>query len=300
MINSLDGLSIFNASSKAILLIEVEVKDNVKRTFAIPFGYGWTMLEAGSWEERFGLKTVLNIIDSDNLIKINKKNLASVPKDTTEQLSRAGIAADFGIDVEQDLIQSITAGTKQKKFGKTVTGKDSLSLSSKIDISNIKEFLKTCYERYISDDYKDNFGWIDQIAEVKDPNLKQQLNQKLLENIKQQKLDKTWMAVSEIVKWEDVAGFSYSEDDNGNKKDDIHLLEFIETLDEDEKQNPTLDTLKNRQIFCFSSSSDELMHRWKVYNCIYCEIVNEEDQKTYLLSNGKWYEIEQDFVKQVK
>jgi len=295
---TLSDISIFNASSKAILLIKAIVGKNKKRIFAIPFGVGWTMLNSGVWEERFGLKTTLNIIESDGLRKISKKNMSSIPKDTSEQLSRAGIVADFGIDIEQDLIQSITGATKQEAFGRTVTGKDSLSVSTRVNITSIKDFLKTCYESYDSDDYKKNFGWIDQIAEIKNPKLKDKLDLQLLDNIATGNLDKTWMAVPQIVEWEDVAGFKYKSRKDAALYDDIRLSEFLDSLSDDLKDNLNIGVLKGRDIRCISASNDEVKYQWKAYNCLYCEVVDDEKKKTHLLSNGKWYEIEKDFAEQ--
>ena len=288
---------LFNASSKAILLSKVKVATNKERMFAIPFGYGWTFLNHGVWEERFGLKITLNTVDPNNLRRIDKKNMSSVPKDTSEQLSREGVAADFGIDIEQDLIQSITGKTKEEGFGKTITGKDSLSLSVKVDLSNIQEFLKQAYKKYESDEYKKDFGWIDQISEVKDPKLNENLNKGLIDNIKNNNLDKVWMAVPELVDWADVSGFSYKNDKN-DLKADILLADFISNLPNSEKNNLTLDVF-NRRIYCFGASSDELKHQWKAFNCLYCEIQDDKEKKTHLLSNGKWYEVENDFAKQV-
>ncbi|KKR85976.1 MAG: hypothetical protein UU35_C0023G0011 [Candidatus Uhrbacteria bacterium GW2011_GWC2_41_11] len=168
----LGEINLFNAVSRAILLLEVPVSGDKKRIFAIPFGYGWTMMVPGIWEERFGLRTTLNMIAPDTIRKIDKKSMASVPKDTSEQLSRAGIAADFGIDIEQDLIRSITGGSKSELFGKTITGNDALHVSAKIDLAGINNFLKQCYEKFLSEEYKKDFAWIDQIAEVKDPKTK--------------------------------------------------------------------------------------------------------------------------------
>lgn len=297
--DALKGIKLFNASAKAILMIEIAIDAKNKRLFAMPFGYGHTMLIPGTWEERFGLKTTLSVIESDRLRKIDKKNMSSVPKDTSEQLSRAGIVADFGVDIEQDLIRSITGGTNNEAFGRTVSGKDSLSISTRVDIVTIMDFLRTCYERYTSDDYKKNFGWIDQIAELKSPKLKDKLNQQMLEFIKNENLDRTWMAVPELVDWANVAGFSYKQGKLAEKYDDINLLDFLKSLGEDAKTNLEVTTLKSREITCISASNDEVMHRWKAYNCVYCEIVDESTSKTYLLSNGKWYEVEKDFAKQV-
>lgn len=297
--STLDGAdNLFNASSKGVLLTKTKVGSGEDRIFAIPFGYGWTFLKPGVWEERFGLKVALNSVDEDHLRRIDKKNMTSVPKDTTEQLSKEGVAADFGIDIEQDLIQSITGKSKVDDFGQSVTGKDALSVSVKIDLLNVQEFLKKCFKTYKSNDYKEHFGWVDQVAEVKDPVIIDSLNTKLIEEIKNDNLEKIWMAVPEIVEWSDVSGFSYK-----NKKedlvDDIYLQEFLDNLPESDKENLDLGVFDRKTIYCYSASNDEIKHHWRAFNCLYCEIQDDSKDKTYLLSNGKWYEIEKDFASQV-
>ena len=139
---------LFNSSSKAILLINVKVADDKERIFAIPFGYGWTLINPGVWEERFGLKTALNVIDPNNLRSIDKNNMSLIPKIASEQLTKDGTFADFGIDIEQDLIRSVTGKTKDEKFGAIVTGKDALHLSVEINLGNIRDFLKLCFEKF--------------------------------------------------------------------------------------------------------------------------------------------------------
>ncbi len=292
----LKDMKIFSASAKAVLLIEVSVAKSKKRIFAVPFGYGWSMLARGTCEERFGLKTTLNVIESDGLRKIDKKNMSSVPKDTSEQLSRAGIVADFGIDIEQDLIRAVTGATKRVEFGRTVSGKDSLSVTTKVSISNVVEFLKKCYERYVSNDYKKEFAWIDQISDVKNPKLIEELDAQLVDNIKTGNLEKTWMAVPEILDWEDVSGFKYTGKQKEEPVDDIRLPEFLATLSDDLREKLSVGVLKGREIRCISASSDQEINRWKAYECLYCEIADDNKKKTYLLSNGKWYEIEKDFA----
>lgn len=293
-------VKLLNSSSKGILLVEIDAGNNEKRIFAIAFGYGWQYLKQGVYEERFGLKTALSVIDPDNLRKIEKKNMSAAPKDTSEQLSKAGIAADFGIDIEQDLICSITGNSKDKdNFGQTVTGRDALSLSVKINFSNIKDFLKLCYAKYISDDYKKDFGWIDQIAEIKDPKIKLELDAKLIQNLKENSLSKTWMAIPQVIEWECVSGFRYTGKKNDELKDDIHVADFLNTLSEEEKNKLDIDFLKKKTIYCIGSENDEDKYHWSAYSCIYCEEIDEEKNKTYLLSNGKWYEIEKEFAQEV-
>jgi uncharacterized protein (TIGR04141 family) len=290
---------IYSASAKGILLVDIEIKDE-RRTFALAFGYGWQLLNLGVYEERFGLKTALSIIDPDNLRKIDKKNMVTVPKDTSEQLSKSGIAADFGIDIEQDLIRSITGRSIDDKiYGKYVSGKDSLCVSVKINSSSIKQYLKVCYEKYLSDDYKKNFDWIDQIAEIKDVKLTNELDAKIIENMKSNRLDKTWMAVPEVVDWDRVSGFRYFHNTDEELREDIDISSFMSCLTDEDKQNISIEYLKKHTIECVGSQTQEILQHWSAYSCIYCEEQDTDEHKTYILSSGKWYEIEQEFARTV-
>lgn len=296
--NTLGDVNIFNASAKAVLLVEVNITKSKKRIFAVPFGYGWNMLDSGTWEERFGLKTTLNIVQSDGLRKIDKKNLASVPRDTSEQLSRAGIVSDFGINIEQDLILSITGSTTDNTFGRSVTGKDALNISARVDVESLTDFLKSCYDRYVSNDYRKEFGWIDQIAEIKNPNDRDELDGQLVAKLNSKDLTRVWMAVPELVEWEDVAGFKYRDARAADSFDDIRLSDFLESLSESQRTAITIELLKRKNISCITASNGEVKYNWKAYACFYCELVDSDRGKTFLLSNGKWYEIDADFVKQ--
>ena len=289
--------SLHNASSKGILLVEIKVGKD-KRIFAISFGYGLYLLRTGVCEERFGLKTTLNIIDHDSLRKIDKKNMSIAPKDTSEQLTKEGVIANFGIDIEQDLIVSITGKSKNKNdFGRTVTGKTVLSVSVKRDLYSIKDFLEKCYERYISDEYKKNFGWIDHIVEVKDVKTRAKLHNNMIEEFKKGNLLTTWMAVPHIIEWQDVEGFRYSKKKGEELKEDICIEDFLSGLSDEDEQKLNADFLKNKEVYCINADNEEVRYHWKVYDCIYSEITYEGE--TFLLSNGQWYEIEKTFSRRI-
>ena len=289
--NNLEGdhLKIFTASSKSFFLVKID-----NRLFALTFGYGHMLLKHGIWEDRFGLKVALSVINPDNLRSIDKKNMSIVPKLTKEQMTKDGTLLDFGVDVEQDLIQGITGKTKIDAYGKTVTGKDALSVSVKVDISNIRELLKDCYKRYKDEDYKKQYSWIDNVSEIKNPRTIENMDNKLLENIKNRDFDKTWMAVPEILKWEDVDIFKFKQESFG---DDINLPKYLSFLTDEQIEKLSLETIKKHDVNCISAKDGNSIHQWKIYNCLYCEI-NIKDQ-VYILSNGKWYEIENNFAKKV-
>jgi AraC-like DNA-binding protein len=97
-------------------------------------------------------------------------------------------------------MKNVSGKSDDEMFEKSMlTGGDIFSLTVERDITNIDEFLVFCYQRYKQLTYKERFAWIDNIKYVKDKSLAERLNQKLLEEIKEENFDKVWMAVPEVV-----------------------------------------------------------------------------------------------------
>ncbi len=111
-----DNFNLKNSSSQALFLAKIKVSDDKYRFFTIPFGFGRHLLNLGVIEERFGLKVVLNTVDETQLRSIVKKNMLNVPKESREQVSLNSVIADFGIDIEQDLILGVTGKSKNEVF----------------------------------------------------------------------------------------------------------------------------------------------------------------------------------------
>ena len=295
--NELEDVNLLNQSSKGVYFIKVIINEE-ERFFAIPFGYGHSMIKKFYCVDDFGLKIVLNIVDRNSIRKIGKRTLSSDPKNTIEQLSKIGGLSDFGIDIEQDLIEEITGKPKKDSyFGENlVTGKVAFTASVKVNISNIENFLEKCFEHYKKEDYKKDFAFIDQVKEIKNP---EEWNNKLIEKLKNDSIEdvKVWMAIPEIIEWEDIAGFSFI-----NKKenifDDITLEHFQNSLSENQLENLDLKFLKERKVSSFKNSTDEEYDNWSCFQCFYCEIT--KDDRKIILTNGKWHEIAKDFVEEVE
>lgn len=286
---SIDASHFFGSGTKAVLIVKIPHKNKV-RFFAIPFGSGRFLLRDFCYEERFGLITSLNILESKSIRGIDKRTLSTNPKSSREQIARASEAVDFQIDFEKDLIQSITGRSTDIAFGNVVTGKEALSVSAKIDISNIKEFLKKSLTTYDKKDYQINFKWIDQIKEVKIQDTIDKLNEKLIKKISS-KDEEVWLAVPTIIDWSDFKGFKYST----RKKDRLHdELELPTFIDETGISISSIEDLENAFITCWEASADDYSYKWNVFACLNAEI--DIGKKKYFLSNSKWYEINTEFV----
>ena len=284
------GRKLFSAAASGVLFVDVE-----GRKFAITFGHGYMFLKNGVYEERFGLKSALNLIQEDSFRAIEKKNMNMDPKLSIEQVSKNGEIYNFGLDVEQDLVQAVTGKSSDKDFGNIVTGKDVLSVSIKCNINDIKDLLSKCLIYYKSDKYKENFGWIDHIKAIKIKEDINKLDEELVGKINSENFDDLWMSIPEIIEWENLKEFMFNKHSFGNDIDLETYLSFVKN-----RNNLSLANIKAHAVEYISADTDIAIHKWKVYNCLYCEINDNDNDNVKIFSGGLWYEIEKNFTNKIK
>lgn len=257
------------------------------------------MLNQDAIERRFGLKTALNLIDPDSVKKFSKTKMDSNPKNENSQLSKKAKVAEFGIDISQDLIKGVSGSIKAEyvaQFGKNVSGTDSLNLRVSCDVANIRDVAEAIVGVYHDDSYKETFGWIDQIQEVKDKALKQSLDDKIVEELNQRSNYniKIWASIPDFIDDEDLDGFRIGKN-KGEPVDDIDREMIIQKLN----GKINLNRLKNLSVFAVSATSEiSYLDRWSAYRCLYAEI--PKDGKLFLLLDGSWYTVNNEFVKEVQ
>lgn len=292
---------VFNtASSQAVLLRTVTLKEN-EITFAICFGTGYHMLKKDAYEPKFGLVSVLNIVDENSLRKIDKHDISGTPKFTAEQLSKKGGQMDFGLDVELDILLGAT-GTLDKKiprearlrklFGTTISGKSNLNINAKFDISNIDRLLKASYIAFKSKRYEGKgFAWIDKIELVKNKSLRQlqlsaELDKCLVDTSSNHKI---WLAVPELVEWQDVKGFYFEKE-----KDTLFEDVTFDALKKVIEGEITVQKLHAVNVHALHANGERAAYSWTAYQCLYAEV--SLGDKSYILINSEWYKLKDDFI----
>ena len=200
---------------------------------------------------------------------------------------------EFGFDLERDLIKSVTGKCNDKMFEKVnLIGGDIFSILVERDINNIEEFLIYCYKKYKEEKYKENFEWIDNIKEVKSKKEKEQLDNLLIQYINEKRFECIWMSIPEVINWEDISGFCYTNDDKAY--DDIIIEKVIEALKNDLSD---IEQLKRKKVIMKDIEGKEI-EKWSAYKCIIAEI--KFNEKSYCLNNGKWYCINKDFSDKIE
>jgi len=198
---------LFNSHTKVLLLVKVSINKDKEMIFALPFGYGKYLLKDDVYEERLGIKTAVNIFDKDTIREISKVDISGTLKSSQEQMPKQSNIEGFGFNIESDLIKSITGKSIcEDLISGNVTGNDYLSVNVDVDFNNVDSFLCELYQYYISDKYKQNFDWIDQITPINNKNLIIKLDNLMLNSILNQE-PTFWMAVPEIINWDVIEGF---------------------------------------------------------------------------------------------
>lgn len=276
------------SNASAVLLVKTS-----GRNFALTFGHGHTLLEPESWEERFGLRVALNSISEGQLRSIDKVSFDAISAHTRTQSSREASAAEFGIDVEQDLVRAVTGTPNdQDKFGVRLTGMSSLHASVRVDMKGLRPLLRRLLDQSQSNAYKKTFPWIDQISEVKNKPLADKLDEAACESINKSG-PRCWLGVPEIIDWTRVSGFRFSFKPKAPELPYIRMEDFVESL---EGAPATPHRLSHRRVTAVDGDGGELKS-WSVHKCLYCEA--EHAGRTYVLNSGKWYQVDRDFVKAV-
>lgn len=119
--DQLAEISLANKTIQAAYLVSAEVSPGVIRVFALTFGLGRNLLRVDRFEERFGLITTLNLIDSKKLRSVDSNTVASNPKNSKVMLGKLSSINDFEVDGESSLLKSINGKIEENALGDCTT-----------------------------------------------------------------------------------------------------------------------------------------------------------------------------------
>ncbi|MDE6666937.1 MAG: TIGR04141 family sporadically distributed protein [Clostridia bacterium] len=286
------------ANARVLFLKKISIANNVERIFAITFGYGKTLLKDNVCEEQFGLKIVLNTIARNKIRKISKIDIGKNYKQSQEQMPRESDIGEFGFDIDRDLIKYVTGKSEDEQFGKAIiSGGDLFNLVIEKNVTNIDELLLYCYEKYSLTTYKDNFEWLDNIKLVRDKYLINKLNSKVVELLNNKDFSKIWLAIPEVINWENVKCIYIAGQQNKRAEYvDIDNEVFVDSF-----KNSTIkdfDQIKSKNIYAKSTEDENIeIAKWSASKCIVGSI--EIDDQVYAINGGNWYRINSDFAAEI-
>jgi uncharacterized protein (TIGR04141 family) len=280
-----------SASASGLLVLTVD-----GHTFAIAFGYGRSFLNQAKIERRFGLKVALNLIDERQIRSLDTKKFDEMVVSTNTQTSRTTELPTFGVDILRDILRAVTGIAPENSGYKSVSGADALVLGVDKPVADLPALLRDLHMHYTATKYQDAFGWVDQLAEVKDSALVDLLDRRMVDQLKVCDTNSTHMAMPENLEWEDIEHFSIQPTKRQAQFDEIDLDAYL-AVPATKASELRVDLLKQRKVSVKFIRGDDPVAKWSVYQCLVSE--QRENGKLYALVEGRWFEIADSLVTQV-
>lgn len=265
------------------------------RVFAFTFGYGRALLDLSRIEHQFGLRVALNRIDPRQIRSIDTKTFEDMVLTTSTQASRSAELPAFGVDVATDILRAVTGEPRDSSIAKRLTGADALVISSDAQPKDLPELCDKVLRAYRDDSYKNDFGWIDHLALVRDSSRVYELNKALVERLRQGETESIHLAMPEPLPWEDVDSFRI-EGARTREFDELDLEEYLEAI-EGSRKDLTPDLLRSRGVLVRYTRSTEYDRRWSLYQCLVAE--QRYGGSLYALIEGRWFEVSDSLVRRV-
>jgi uncharacterized protein (TIGR04141 family) len=278
-----------NESSAAVLLVECG-----QDRFAITFGHGRHLLQPSSYEETFGLRVVLNAVDPNRLKTIDRERLSEQGRRSRDQVTRDSQIAAFGIDVEQDMLRSVTGRPRDAELGVLLSGSDSLTAKMPVELRDVPAKLALFAAKSRELTYRERFAFVDHVREIKDRDEIQSLGLELTRRLQRRELEELWLTAPQIVDWSRVE-FRYSSARQAPRYADLHVSDLLDAVRRPEDLNA--DRLKTLHIVAIDVASDSVVERWPVWRCLYAQFAHAGAEA--ILTNGRWYRVDSDFAKEV-
>ncbi|MBW2610082.1 MAG: TIGR04141 family sporadically distributed protein, partial [Deltaproteobacteria bacterium] len=226
-----EDIKLTTKSARAVLIVNIN-----GRKLCLTFGHAHFLIEPLAIVRNFGLKVALNIGRETSLRAVDKTCLDVVEIKSKEQSSKEVGIENFDFDFETDILKSITA--KNEDGSSTLSGRDSVSIGAAVRLDTLRDFISDLLIKYESGAYKTKFSWVDNISEARDKSIVAELIHLLIEKVKI--FDPcVWLAIPEVIIWEDVSGFSFKKQRSSRSspiiRQDIHLEHwFNEVVNDDE------------------------------------------------------------------
>lgn len=277
-----------NQSASSGAVIALKVKD---RIMALSFAGGRFNIDQEKIEYRFGLKTCLNLQTTNKFKNVRIQSLEANSVQKQESRSSWTELDEFSINIENEMVKSVTGQIDSEYFGKNISGFDSLSIKIDFENTNIHKVCETLLDAYESENYKQKYDYIDKIFPVSDKSLIFKLDSVLFEKIKNHD-EEVWMCIPDFVNWEDIEYFNYLD---SSAKDDINIEDFYEAIDNGKIKS--IVDLRKKSITAYSSEGKRLYSK-SAYYCTTAEVSIQA--QSYILNNARWYSISQDLENDLK
>lgn len=181
------------------------------------------------------------------------------------------------------------------KYGRRLSGADQLTVIADVTMDSLGEHLEMYNELSEGSSYAENFPWVDNVRDVRDPTVEALLDRQLIKDLRKSGSN-FWLAPPVMIDWAITDGFRYSSRKAATVYPDLYLDDYFAEYGSAKELSE--DRLKQDRIFHVRSDDPNHNHSWSFVSCLVGEC--EYKKRRFILNEGKWYEVETNFLKGVE
>lgn len=302
-----------NKTALAVLLISAEkdTSDVEESTtthtipaWAITFGMGFQTLDAEYIDIGFGKKIAIRSANPDGINMVGKVTLDEKPQMIRSTIPSGGTLRRFGFDEFGELATRIITEANLYGIGKNIKikGSDSLSVplpTSPQELLDGIDQLETILNQPVPESLKS----LDHLTHVKNPDLKNQLEQSLVEAIlddsgqEQLAISYPYDVIDEIG---DPEAYKILGTGRPTLIDGYPTLDKILSILKQEPKNNVSNKLKHLKILLFRNKEDDTPMSPKIPARKWLTFQKTINGTRYYLQNNQWYSIDEPYIQNIQ
>jgi uncharacterized protein (TIGR04141 family) len=262
---------------------------------AFTFGTGRFLLNPSSYERDFGLRVTLNTVDPRSLRSVDMQTVEDQTLLTSRQASRSSGLEVFQFDAIRDILRGVVGTPRDPEIALTMAGSDRLAFRARVSFGDLGAKCDQLMAAYSAKDYQRDFGFIDHMRRVAEPDLRADLDARTLDALNHRALEHLYLAPPDVVRWEEFDGYRYEPLEREGSREDLDAGEFLDLFGQARDRPLELDDLRRKvRVVAVAAATGDALHHWSLYDSVIHEL--ELGDQRYVLSGGDWYEVEKTFA----
>ena len=283
-------LDAYGRSFSAILFLEAS-----GRRFAIAFGNGRHLIDPRAYERDFGLHASRNAVNPTKLRGAEARTFTESALHTLRQMSRLAAIESLELDVQRDLVTSLSGALEDTSFGVRIGGRDAVRLTSVMAAPDLPDKCARLLEFSQLTTYRRHFDWLDNIERVSDPVTIERLDERAYDALRRGSFSRFDVFPPEIVPAE-VVLFALRPGGITVVEPDERFLHHAAPAPGTMTTEQTAGAIRRHRVEGLDPERKPV-EKWDLWDCLHFEDTDADG--TWVLDGGRWFRIERDFAKGV-
>lgn len=279
-----------NHTHSALLAVRVE-----QHTFVLAFGHGWRALAPHSLAFNFGLRVALNCLKDGKLDTIDSRSQDHVGQRTRTHVAQSVPFADLGLDPSIHWLEAARGPVNATYLRGKVRGSHGIQFNFNGDLKKLRPICQELLALYHSKTYRKRFPFIDHIKEVQSHEpVHRTLENELRRLLAERNTDRLAIAHPSMPDLA-VTGYKLTRHFSIHYGDlDLSTVQhFLDSFLERKKREADPDEVD--VVGYDDHAPPTLSPKRKLRDYLSTQL--ELQGSTYLLSQGRWFQVDRDLLK---